>query len=146
MSKPRYDWWTYVKGMIRRYPALHAQYIALHETTITAQLTGMPGGGSLSNPTAAAALRELSPINQKEHDAVRKAIAETRQYKDGQDRLTRLHSISRSVLWPLGGGRCKWRYISAGDVEKIWSLNENPRNAYIVKHASQRKKRETKKY
>lgn len=44
MSKPRYDWWTYVKGMIRRYPALHAQYIALHETTITAQLTGMPGG------------------------------------------------------------------------------------------------------
>ena len=65
MSKPRYDWWTYVKGMIRRYPALHAQYTALHETTITAQLTGMPGGGSLSNPTATAALRELSPINQR---------------------------------------------------------------------------------
>ena len=95
MSKPRYDWWTYVKGMIRRYPALHAQYIALHETTITAQLTGMPGGGSLSNPTATAALRELSPINQKEHDAVRKAIAETHQYKDGQDRLT----IIRLVFW-----------------------------------------------
>ena len=95
MSKPRYDWWTYVKGMIRRYPALHTQYLALHEPTITAQLTGMPGGGAVSNPTATAALRELSPINQKEHDAVRKAIAKTRQCKDGQDRLT----IIRLVFW-----------------------------------------------
>lgn len=26
MSRPRYDWWPYVKGMIRRYPALAEQY------------------------------------------------------------------------------------------------------------------------
>lgn len=26
MSKPRYDWWGYVKGMIRRYPSLCAEY------------------------------------------------------------------------------------------------------------------------
>ena len=73
----------------------------------------MPGGGSLSNPTATAALRELSPINQKEHDAVRRAIAETRRYKDGQDRL----AIIRLVFWDkshtLSGAAlavsCSWR-------------------------------------
>lgn len=26
MSKPRYDWWPYVKGMVRRYPALCREY------------------------------------------------------------------------------------------------------------------------
>ena len=26
MSKPRYDWWSYVKGMIRRYPELRRRY------------------------------------------------------------------------------------------------------------------------
>lgn len=112
MSKPRYDWWTYVKGMIRRYPALHTQYLALHEPTITAQLTGMPGGGAVSNPTATAALRELSPINQKEHDAVRKAIAKTRQYKDGQDRLT----IIRLVFWD------KSHTLSGAALEVLCSL------------------------
>lgn len=25
MSRPRYDWWAYVKGMIRRYPSLCAE-------------------------------------------------------------------------------------------------------------------------
>ena len=25
MSTPRYDWWPYVKGMIRRYPELCAR-------------------------------------------------------------------------------------------------------------------------
>ncbi len=29
MSSPRYDWWPYVKGMIRRYPALETEREAL---------------------------------------------------------------------------------------------------------------------
>ena len=28
MSTPRYDWWPYVKGMIRRYPELCRQEAA----------------------------------------------------------------------------------------------------------------------
>lgn len=45
MSTPRYDWWPYVKGMIRRYPELCHKEAALHDTTITANISGMPGGG-----------------------------------------------------------------------------------------------------
>lgn len=95
MSNPRYDWWPYVKGMIRRYPDLKRQYDALHETGTTAPLTGMPRRGSVSNPTADAALRELPPIHQKEYEAVRKAVEATRQRKDGTDRL----KVIQLVLW-----------------------------------------------
>lgn len=95
MSSPRYDWWSYVKGMIRRYPNLKQQYDALHETRITAPITGMPRGNNVSNPTANAALRELSPVNQKEFEAVHKAVETTRGYKDGVDRL----KVIRLVLW-----------------------------------------------
>lgn len=95
MSNPRYDWWPYVKGMIRRYPDLKRQYDALHETGTTAPLTGMPRGNSVSNPTADAALRELPPIHQKEYEAVRKAVEATRQRKDGTDRL----KVIQLVLW-----------------------------------------------
>ena len=43
MSRPRYDWWGYVKGMIRRYPALCRQYWDLHSQSVTA-LYGPQGG------------------------------------------------------------------------------------------------------
>lgn len=95
MSNPRYDWWPYVKGMIRRYPDLKRQYDALHETGTTAPLTGMPRGNSVSNPTANAALRELPPIHQKEYEAVHKAVEATRQRKDGTDRL----KVIELVFW-----------------------------------------------
>lgn len=95
MSNPRYDWWSYVKGMIRRYPDLKQQYDALHEAGITAPLTGMPRGNNISNPTANAALRELPPIHQKEYEAVYKAIEATKQHKNGKDRL----KVIELVFW-----------------------------------------------
>ena len=95
MSNPRYDWWSYVKGMIRRYPDLKQQYDALHEAGITAPLTGMPRGNNISNPTANAALRELPLIHQKEYEAVYKAIEATKQHKNGKDRL----KVIELVFW-----------------------------------------------
>ena len=48
MSRPRYDWWPYVKGMIRRYPALRAQYTDLHSPGVTAGYSGLPRTGGPS--------------------------------------------------------------------------------------------------
>ena len=60
MSSPRYDWWPYVKGMIRRYPELCVRQEELRRTRMSPNLTGMPGAhGQASDPVADAALREL---------------------------------------------------------------------------------------
>lgn len=44
VSKPRYKWWGYVKGMIRDYPALKERYAELHSTSMVADYSGMPRG------------------------------------------------------------------------------------------------------
>lgn len=96
MSKPRYDWWSYVKGMIRRYPELCAKEKALHDVSLSPNNSGMPTGkGKYSDPTADAALRELPEINRREMEAVRKAIEETRRLDTGEERLRMI----RLVFW-----------------------------------------------
>lgn len=96
MSKPRYDWWSYVKGIIRRYPELCAKEKALRETCLSPKLSGQPGGkGRASDPTADAALRELPEINRRELEAVRRAIEETRRLDTGEERLRMI----RLVFW-----------------------------------------------
>lgn len=95
MSKPRYDWWPYVKGMIRRYPALKAQYADLHSQSMTADYSGMPRSGSPSRSTEAASLRELPTTAQREYEAVRRAIETTERYRNGRDRLY----VIKLVLW-----------------------------------------------
>ena len=95
MSKPRYDWWPYVKGMIRRYPVLKQQYADLHSTTMTADYSGMPRGGGGGRALEAVVLRELPSTSQREYEAVRRAVAVTERYRNGQDRL----KVVRLVLW-----------------------------------------------
>lgn len=96
MSKPRYDWWSYVKGMIRRYPELCARQEELRRTSLSPDLSGMPHGhGKISDPVADAALRELPEINQREMEAVSKAIEETKKLDTGEERL---HMV-RLVFW-----------------------------------------------
>lgn len=96
MSKPRYDWWPYVKGMIRRYPELSAREAELHSTSVSPDLSGMPKGkGGTSDPTANAALRQLPEVNRRELDAVRKALEQTRQLPHGEDRI----KLIRMVFW-----------------------------------------------
>lgn len=87
MSTPRYDWWPYVKGMIRRYPELRLKEAALHDTAITANISGMPGGGKRTDKTADAALRTLPEVNRRELEAVRAAVNETKTQDNGNLRL-----------------------------------------------------------
>lgn len=95
MSNPRYDWWSYAKGMVRRYPALKARYAELHNASVTANYSGMPHRGGESRPLEAVALRELPSTNQREYEAVRRAIETTARYRNGKDRLY----IIKTVLW-----------------------------------------------
>ncbi|WP_040663672.1 hypothetical protein [Oscillibacter ruminantium] len=87
MSSPRYDWWPYVKGMIRRFPELCMKYAELHTVSATANYSGMPGSHSGSRATELIAVRELPSTQQREYEAVRRAIETTRKYKNGDARM-----------------------------------------------------------
>ena len=84
MSKPKYPWWSYVKAMIREYPALRERYADLHAQSMTADYSGMPRS-----------IRELPSTKQREYEAVRRAIAQTERYCNGRQRL----AVIRMVLW-----------------------------------------------
>ena len=81
--------------MVRQYPDLKREYEDLHRQKITASMTGMPGGGSASRTTETVATRQLSPVKQKEFDAVEKAITKTKRQNNGKERLT----VIELVLW-----------------------------------------------
>lgn len=95
MSRPRYDWWSYVKGMIRRYPTLKEQYADLHSQSMTANYSGMPRSGGVSRGTETVAVRELPGTKQREYEAVRRAIEQTEQYSNGRERL----KVIKLVFW-----------------------------------------------
>lgn len=95
MSAPRYDWWGYAKGMIRRYPRLAAEYRDLRDTPMTAQLTGMPHTGRVARPVEDAALRTMPRIHQRELEAVHGAVQATRRLPHGDQRL----QVIRLVYW-----------------------------------------------
>ena len=95
MSKPRYIWWSYAKAMIRQYPELKREYEDIHRQNITASITGMPGGGEASRTTEGVALRQLSPVKQKEFDSVSAAVKATKKMPNGRDRL----AVIDLVLW-----------------------------------------------
>lgn len=95
MSRPRYDWWSYVKGMIRRYPELKARYADLHVQSVTANYSGVPRSGGASRGTEDIAVRELPTTAQREYEAVRRAIEQTERYRNGRDRL----KVIELVLW-----------------------------------------------
>ena len=114
MSRPRYDWWSYVKGMIRRYPELCARQEELRRTKMSPNLTGMPGAhGQTSDPVADAALRELPEINRRELEAVRQAIEETRTLPNGEERL----EMVRLVFWD----KTKAYTLEGASLKMYWS-------------------------
>ena len=87
MSRPRYDWWPYVKGMIRRYPALKAELSDLRSQSITPNYSGLPGAAGASRAAELVALRELPTTRQREYAAVNRAIAATERMAASRDRL-----------------------------------------------------------
>ena len=88
MSRPRYDWWGYAKGMIRRYPLLQAELEALQAPTMTAAYDSIRvGGGRSGDPTASGAVRQLPGNRGREYDAVTDAIGQTMARWDGRERM-----------------------------------------------------------
>lgn len=81
--------------MIRQYPELKERRAALKETSMIADYSGRPHGTSPGDPTAVAAARELPGEKEREYQAVRKAVDETKNKVDGTDRL---HLIDM-VFW-----------------------------------------------
>ena len=77
MSRPHYDWWPYIRGMIRRYPDLCRKYNELQGPNISPSLSGMPRGGDTTRQTETLALRELPTTQAREYEAIRRAIVTT---------------------------------------------------------------------
>ena len=96
MSKPRYDWWPYAKGMIRRYPELCSEYRDLHTVSATQNYAsdGCASGG-VNRTVESIAIRELPSTRQREYEAVRRAITTTSRYRNGADRL----KVIDMALW-----------------------------------------------
>lgn len=87
MSKPRHPWWGYIQKVIRAYPELKREYDGLHQQSVTPNLSGMPGSGSVSRGTESIALRELPKSKQMRYEAVKKAVDATERLKTGKDRI-----------------------------------------------------------
>ena len=101
MSSPRYRWWGFVRRMIRDYRGLKAAYEELHEPRLTANTSGMPGGGSTVSPVEAVALRQLPADDQKAYDAVSRAVEITKLLPDGDLKV----ALIRYVYWGQGQRR-----------------------------------------
>ena len=118
MSRPRYDWWPYVKGMIRRYPTLKQEYADLHSPSVTANYSGMPRSGCVSRGVEGLAIRELPSTKQREYEAVRRAVETTERYVNGRDRLKvidmvlwkRSHTLEGAALMVPCSIATAWRY------------------------------------
>ena len=76
-----------MKGMIRRYPELKAEYADLHRQSVTPNYSGMPVAGGAGRATEEVAIREFPTTRQREYEAVNMAIAVTERMKTGRYRL-----------------------------------------------------------
>lgn len=109
MSKPRNIWWSYVKAMIRRFPALKSELEAMKEPSVTAKYDQVGHGSGISKPTEQTALRQLSPVKQKEYDAVNAAINLTLTKPQGTDHM----KLIECMYWS------RTHYNLAGAAQKV---------------------------
>lgn len=118
MSTQRYDWWPYVKGMIRRYPQLCSEYAELHEQNVTANMSGMPGSHNSSRTVEDIAIRELPATKQREYEAVRRAVETLRHSKGGTDKLRMIELMYWKRSHTLDGAAMAVGY-SYGEARKV---------------------------
>ncbi len=129
MSKPKEIWWGYVKAVIRKYPERAEALKELHSVAITANLSGMPGGGNAARSTENVALRSLPENEQREYDAVRCAIMQTMRLGTGSARM----EIVALVFWAGGynltsaARKTGYSYDTVQDYHKdfIWLVAKN---------------------
>lgn len=80
-------WRADARRVIRCYPELLKKESGIKVTSTTPNYSGMPSAHAASRTTENTALRELPPDEQRDLDAVRKAIDTTRRYRNGDLRL-----------------------------------------------------------
>lgn len=95
MSKPRYNWWGFVLNIIRDYPERCRQLHDLRQQSIVANNSGMPGGGDASRTAESVAMRQLPQQEQREYEAVHKALKRTAVMKAGKVR----QNIIKLTMW-----------------------------------------------
>ncbi len=96
MSRTREPWWGFCRNIVRMYPLYLERYRELHEVSMTANYTGVPGAEGPSRSTEDVATRELTQTEQWSLDAVEASIRATQRRKDGRERL----ELIRLVYWP----------------------------------------------
>ena len=107
-----------MKGMIRRYPELKAEYADLHSQSVTPNYSGMPVSGVAGRATEKVAIRELPTTRQREYEAVRMAIVATERMKSSRDRLKvidlvfwkRSHTLEGAALMVPCSISTAWRW------------------------------------
>lgn len=104
MSKPRYKWWGYAKAIIRAYPEHRKELEARQEQSVIAKYDAIGGHSSdIGRAVEALATVTLAPIDQRELEAVEKAIAYTQTLRDGGERLNLISMVFFNKTHTLSG-------------------------------------------
>lgn len=104
MSKPRYNWWGYIRAVIRNYPGHHEDLYDSKLQSVTASYSAMPRGGGAGRGVENLAIRTLPMDEQKEYDAVLGAAREVmRQFTNGAERLKLIDMVFWSQTYTLQG-------------------------------------------
>ena len=80
-------YWAGAIEAVEKHPERMRRLEELRTQNITANISGMPGGGGVSRSTENVALRQLPPSQQKDCEAVELALAEMRKKAYGKDAL-----------------------------------------------------------
>lgn len=114
MSRPRYPWWGYVKSMIRRYPSLCERHEYALSMSTTANYSTEPKGGGDGRGLENTVLRELSRNEEKEREAVEKALRETEETYNGKRKVRMITMVYFKQTHTLEGA------IQACHVSSRW--------------------------
>ena len=83
MGKQRSIWYDYVKKVISKYPDYEKELRQLQRINITTQFDSAKNPGVKSRVTEIAATKQLPFGDQERYEAVKKAIKNTNQLKNG---------------------------------------------------------------
>lgn len=96
MSRSRFNWWPFALNIIRDYPLRVKQLQDLQVQSTVADHSGMPKGGGTGRAVESIALKELpNKQEQREYEAVHKALIRTKHMKAGSTRM----EIIRLTMW-----------------------------------------------
>ena len=87
MGKSRYRWWGYVKRVVRDYPEMKERHDEARRPSIASRISAAPSGGGMSNPTYIVATGGMEPQDEREYEAVRRALDTTERYSNGCHRV-----------------------------------------------------------